>query len=69
MPGRDPEPQLRLRIIDRVAMPNKDGVVRPLMQEVLEHTELEQSEGLEVLLKETKEVAVVETINPLEANL
>ncbi|CAK9074459.1 unnamed protein product [Durusdinium trenchii] len=45
-----------LRIIDRVAMPNKDGVVRPLMQEVLEHTELEQSEGLEVLLKETKEV-------------
>lgn len=69
MPGRYPEPQLRLRIIDRVAMPNKDGVVRPLMQEVLEHTELEQSEGLEVLLKETKEVAVVETINPLEANL
>lgn len=43
--------------------------MRPLMQEVLEHTELEQSEGLEVLLKETKEVAVVETINPLEANL
>ena len=69
MPGRYQEPQLRLRIIDRVAMPNKDGVVRPLMQEVLEHTELEQSEGLEVLLKETKEVAVVETFNPLEANL
>lgn len=37
-----------LRIIDRVAMPDGHGIVRPLMQEVLEHTDFERNEGMEV---------------------
>lgn len=45
-----------LRIIDRVKMPDEHGIRRPLMQEVLEHTELERKEGMEVLAEETKKV-------------
>ena len=37
-----------LRIIDRVAMPDGHGIVRPLMQEVLEYTDFERNEGMEV---------------------
>lgn len=45
-----------LRIIDRVKMPDEHGIRRPLMQEVLEHTDLERKEGMEVLAEETKKV-------------
>lgn len=45
-----------LRILDRVASCNADGILRPLMQEVLEHTELERAEGQEVLIGEMRQV-------------
>eukprot|EP00435_Cladocopium_sp_Y103_P073012 s37_g42.t1 len=45
-----------LRIIDRVKMPDDHGIRAPLMQEVLEYTDLERKEGMEVLLEETKKV-------------
>ena len=44
-----------LRILDRVASCDADGLLRPLMQEVLEHTELEKSCG-EELMKEMTQV-------------
>ncbi|CAJ1371269.1 unnamed protein product [Effrenium voratum] len=43
-----------LRIIDRVAMPGTNGVALPLMQEVLEITDLEREAGEAELAKEAQ---------------
>ena len=48
-----------LRIIDRVCMPDSNGCVLPIVQEVLEYGELEDKQGLQAL---EQEIQVVEEL-------